>query len=244
SLFTGSLFFAGLVAALLFLTLVAIGLLYLVRRYFPHKAPFIWRHALSSLFRPNNQTRVLMVTIGLGAFVISTLNIVEQSMLSQVEFTGQENQSNTIMFDIQPSQKEGVVRLIKDHDLNVNQVVPIVTCRISELNGRPADELQKDTTDNVSNWVIRREYRVTYRDSLHHAEKVLEGSIPHRRQARDSIWVTISQGIVDNLDEEIGDSLMFDVQVVPVKSFIGGIREVDWPKDPPNFTFVFPTGVL
>lgn len=244
SLFTGSLFFAGLVAALLFLTLVAIGLLYLVRRYFPHKAPFIWRHALSSLFRPNNQTRVLMVTIGLGAFVISTLNIVEQSMLSQVEFTGQENQSNTIMFDIQPSQKEGVVRLIKDHDLNVNQVVPIVTCRISELNGRPADELQKDTTDNVSNWAIRREYRVTYRDSLHHSEKLLEGSIQHKRQARDSIWVTISQGIVDNLDVEIGDSLVFDVQGVPVKAFIGGIREVDWPKDPPNFTFVFPTGVL
>jgi putative ABC transport system permease protein len=244
SLFTGSMFFLGLIVALAFLTAVAIGLLYVVRRYFPHDAPFIWRHALSSLFRPNNQTRVLMVTIGLGAFIISTLNIVEQSMLSQVEFTGQENQSNTILFDIQPSQKEGVIQLIEDNGLKVNQVVPIVTCRISELKGRPVQELQKDTTDNVSNWAITREYRVTYRDSLHHSEKLIEGELHEKRNGSDSVWVTISEGMMDNLDIAIGDSLVFDIQGVPVKAFISGVREVDWPKDPPNFIFVFPPGVL
>lgn len=244
SLFTGSMFFVGLIVALGILTLVAIALLYLVRRYFPHNAGFVWRHALSSLFRPNNQTRVLMVTIGLGAFIISTLNIVEQSMLSQVEFTGQENQSNTILFDIQPSQKDGVIQLMKDNDLDVKQVVPIITCRISELKGRSAEDLQKDTTDNVSNWAITREYRVTYRDSLHHSEKLMEGALHEKKKSRDSVWVTISDGMLDNLDIKIGDSLVFDIQGVPLKAFIAGVREVDWPKDPPNFIFVFPTGVL
>lgn len=244
SFFTGSMFFLGLVVALAFLTAVAILLLYVVRRYFPDRAGFIWRHALSSLFRPNNQTRVLMVTIGLGAFIISTLNIVEQSMLSQVEFAGQENQSNTILFDIQPSQRDGVIQLMKDNDLKVNQVVPIVTCRLSELHGRSVEDLRKDTTDNISNWAITREYRVTYRDSLHHSEKLIEGELHEKKNGRDSVWVTISEGIVDNLDVKIGDSMVFDVQGVPVKAFINGIREVEWPKDPPNFIFVFPTGVL
>lgn len=244
SFFTGSMFFLGLVVALAFLYLVAIALLYLVRRYFPHNAAFIWRHALSSLFRPNNQTRVLMVTIGLGAFIISTLNIVEQSLLGQVEFTGQENQSNTILFDIQPSQKDAVIKLMKDNNLKINQVVPIVTCRISQLKGRPVEELQKDTTDNVSNWAITREYRVTYRDSLHHSEKLLEGALHEKKNSKDSVWVTISEGMLDNLDIKIGDSLVFDIQGVPVKAFIAGVREVDWPKDPPNFIFVFPNGVL
>lgn len=244
SFFTGSMFFLGLVVALAFLYLVAIALLYLVRRYFPHNAPFIWRHALSSLFRPNNQTRVLMVTIGLGAFIISTLNIVEQSLLGQVEFTGRENQSNTILFDIQPSQKDGVIQLMKDNNLKINQMVPIVTCRISQLKGRSVEELQNDTTDNVSNWAITREYRVTYRDSLHHSEKLLEGALHEKKKSKDSVWVTISEGMLDNLDIKIGDSLVFDIQGVPVKAFIAGVREVDWPKDPPNFIFVFPNGVL
>lgn len=244
SFFTGSMFFLGLVVALAFLTVVAIGLLYAVRRYFPVRAGFIWRHALSSLFRPNNQTRVLMVTIGLGAFIISTLNIVEQSMLSQVEFAGQENQSNTILFDIQPSQRDGVIKLIQDNDLEVNQVVPIVTCRLSELKGRSVEALQKDTTDNVSNWAITREYRVTYRDSLHHSEELIEGTLHEKKSSRDSVWVTVSDGILDNLNVKIGDSMVFDIQGVPVKAFVSGVREVDWPKDPPNFIFVFPTGVL
>jgi putative ABC transport system permease protein len=118
---------------------------------------------------------MLMVTIGLGAFIISTLNVVEKSMLSQVEFTGQENQSNTILFDIQPSQKDGVIALMNDNNLPVNQVVPIITCRLSEVKGRTIQDLQADTTDRSRNWALTREYRVTYRDSLHVSEELTEG---------------------------------------------------------------------
>lgn len=244
SIMTGGMFFLGLVAALGCLAGVAVILLMIVRKFFPHRAGFIWRHSLSSLFRPNNQTRVLMVTIGLGAFIISTLNIVEQSMLGQVEFTGQENQSNTILFDIQPSQKDGVVKLMNDNKLKVNQVVPIITCRLSELKGRTVDSLQRDTSDRVPNWALTREYRVTYRDSLHHSEELIKGKVQYKSAVNDSIFVTISEGMEENLEVKIGDSLVFDVQGVPVKAYISGVRKVDWPKDPPNFIFVFPNGVL
>jgi putative ABC transport system permease protein len=242
SIVTGVLFFLGLIAVLTCLTSVAILLLWAVRKFFPHNAGFIWRHSLSSLFRPNNQTRVLMVTIGLGAFIISTLNIVERSMLGQVEFQGQENQSNTILFDIQPSQKDGIVKLMHDNNLKVNQVVPIITCRLSELRGKSVDALQKDTTDKIPNWAITREYRITYRDSLHVSEKLVKGEL--QKKKNDSIFVTISEGMEENLEVKLGDSLVFDVSGVPVKAYIKGIRKVEWPKDPPNFIFVFPTGVL
>jgi len=244
SLLTGVFFFAGLLLALACLTLVAMGLLYAVRKFFPSRAGFTVRHSLSSLFRPNNQTRVLMVTIGLGAFIISILNVVEESMLGQVEFTGQENQSNTILFDIQPSQKDGVLKLMTDNKLKVNQVVPIITCRLHELKGKPTDLLQTDTTDKIPNWALTREYRVTYRDSLTHSEELLKGELQHKKNGKDSIWVTISEGMEESLDVSINDSLVFDVQGVLMKVRIAGIRKVDWPKDPPNFIFVFPKGVL
>jgi putative ABC transport system permease protein len=244
SLLTGGMFFLGLAGALGLLTLVATGLLYLVRRFFPANASFVWRHALSNLFRPNNQTRMLMVSIGLGAFIISTLNIVEKSLLGQVEFTGQENQSNTILFDIQPSQKDGVVKLMKDNKLDVNQVVPIITCRLSEVKGKSIEAIQRDTTDNIRNWAITREYRVTYRDSLHISEELLEGELQKKENGKDSVWVTISEGMQEDLEVKVGDSLVFDMQGVPMKVHISGVRKVDWSKDPPNFIFVFPTGVL
>jgi putative ABC transport system permease protein len=244
SFISGGLFSVGLGLALGCLTLVAIGLLYLVKKYFPSKASFIFRHAMSNLFRPNNQTRVLMVTIGLGAFIISTLNIIQYSLLSQVEFTGNANQSNTILFDIQPNQKEGVVKLLKEYKLPANQVVPIITCRLKELKGKTIEEIQKDTT-NIPEWALTREYRVTYRDSLTSSEELIKGEL-HRYSPgqRDSVSVTISEGMHETLRVKVGDSLVFDLQGVPMKVRISGIRKVDWPKDPPNFIFVFPTGVL
>lgn len=245
SILYGLTFALGLAVALGCLSLVALGLLILVRRYFPKKSGFIFRHALSNLFRPNNQTQVLMVSIGLGAFIIATLNVIQYSLLDQVEFTGNENQSNTILFDIQPTQRDDVVDLIKTHNLPVNQVVPIITCRISELKGQSIDVYQKDTTDNIPNWALTREYRVTYRDSLHISEEMLEGELQQLKKGqRDSVWVSISEGMQESLDVKIGDSLVFDVQGVPIPAKISGIRKVDWPKDPPNFIFVFPTGVL
>lgn len=245
SFISGALFSAGLGAALGGLALVAGGLLWLIRKYFPSNASFIFRHALSNLFRPNNQTRVLMVTIGLGAFIIATLNIIQNSLLNQVEFTGNENQSNTILFDIQPSQKEGVVKLIADHQLPLNQLVPIITCRLDELKGAPISKIQKDTSYRIPNWALTREYRVTYRDSLTASEELLEGKIhEYLPGKKDSVFVTISEGMNETLRMKIGDSLVFDIQGVLVKAKISGIRKVDWPKDPPNFIFVFPKGVL
>ena len=245
SFISGGLFSLGLFVALGSLALVATGLLFLVRKYFPKNARFIFRHAMSNLFRPNNQTTVLMVTIGLGAFIIATLNVIQSSLLNQVEFTGNENQSNTILFDIQPHQKEGVIKLIKEHRLPVNQVVPIITCRLSEIKGRSIDSLQKDTTDHIPNWALTREYRVTYRDSLHVSEELTKGELHSlKKNQKDSVWVTISEGMQESLGVDVGDSLTFDVQGVPIKAHISGWRKVDWPKDPPNFIFVFPKGVL
>ncbi len=245
SFISGGLFSLGLGLALGSLTLVALGLLFLVRRYFPSNASFIFRHALSNLFRPNNQTRVLMVTIGLGAFIISTLNIIQSSLLNQVEFQGNENQSNTILFDIQPAQKDGVVKLIEEHKLPVNQIVPIITCRLDELKGKSIVDIQKDTSWRIPNWALTREYRVTYRDSITASEELTEGKLhSYHPGEKDSVFVTISDGMQETLRVKIGDSLVFDVQGVLIKAKISGIRKVDWPKDPPNFIFVFPKGVM
>ncbi|HLZ15818.1 MAG TPA: FtsX-like permease family protein, partial [Cyclobacteriaceae bacterium] len=244
SIISGGLFSAGIALALGCLVLVASGLLYVIRKFFPARASFIFRHALSNLFRPNNQTRMLMVTIGLGAFIISVLNIIQGSLLNQVEFKGNKNQSNTILFDIQSSQKDGVVKLISDYKLPLKQIVPIITCRLSELKGRSIEAIQKDTT-TIPEWALTREYRVTYRDSLTASEELIKGKM-HRlvKGKKDSIFVTISERMQETLRLQISDSLVFNVQGVDMKVFISGIRKVDWPRDPPNFIFVFPKKTL
>ncbi|MDH5474318.1 MAG: ABC transporter permease [Cyclobacteriaceae bacterium] len=239
---TGAAFFCALLVAFLALWGVAKLLILLVKRFFPFRWSFVWRQSLSNLFRPNNQTLVLVVVIGLGAFLVSTLTLIQNSLLNQVEFVGTENDSNTILFDIQPYQKEGVLKLVEDHNLPVNQIVPIISTRLLSLKGKLIETIQKDTLDSIPNWAITREYRVTYRDSLTHSEKLIEGDLHHVNDS--SVFVTISEGMKESLNLEVGDRVAFDVQGVPILTTISGVRDVEWPKDPPNFIFVFPVGVL
>ncbi len=240
-----SFFFIGLSIAFVLLWGVGKLLMALVKKYFRNNWSFIWKQGLSNLYRPNNQTSVLVVVIGLGAFLIATLSLIQNSLLQQVEFVGGGNMSNTIMFDIQPHQVEGVEELMANNGLEALQSVPIITTRLAEIKGSTVREIQKDTTDSIPNWALTREFRVTYRDSLIKSEKLIEGTmLDEVLRPTDTAFVTISEGFHETLNVGIGDSVVFDVQGVPVTTVIGGIRDVEWSEDPPNFIFVFPKGVL
>lgn len=245
SLQLGSIFLAGLLGSFLCLLIVARILIWLTQKFFPSSWSFVWRQGLANLFRPNNQTTVLVVVIGLGAFLVSTLNLVQNSLLHQVEFMGSDDRANTVLFDIQTYQKEGVAKLVAEHDLPVQQLVPIVTTRISRINDKTIKQIQADSSSQIPNWSMTREYRVTYRDSLISSEELVEGKLlPKVENPGDSIFVSISESMAETLEVGVGDSVTFDVQGVPILTYIGSIRAVDWQRIQTNFIFVFPVGVL
>ena len=125
----------GIGVAFFVLTGAAKALIWAVRKFFPRNWSFVWRQGIANLYRPNNQTLILIVTIGLGAALISTLFLVQNLLLKQVEYTGSGDMPNMIVFDIQPQQKEGVVQLTRANNLPGKQLVPIVTIRVDEIDG-------------------------------------------------------------------------------------------------------------
>jgi putative ABC transport system permease protein len=241
----GTAFYFGLATALLSLFFISKGLIWIVKRLMPSSTRLSWRLGFSNLFRPNNQTAVLVIVIGLGAFLISTMSLVQNSLLGQVEFVGSGDRSNTVLFDIQPYQMEEVVSLVNEYEAPVQQLVPIVTMRISAIRGKSVEELQQDTSENISNWRMIREYRVTYRDSLIASETLVEGEFMHSRaQEGDSAFISITRDMAERLDLQLKDEIVFDVQGVPVTTYVGSMRDVDWQRIQTNFMVVFPAGVL
>jgi len=238
-------FYLGLLITFGGLWLISIISTRLIKKYFPARFSFIWRQGLANLFRPNNQTTILIVVIGLGAFLISLMTLIQNSLLEQVEFVGSGKRSNTVVFDIQPGQKEGVVDLVNSFDLEVQQMVPIVTTRLLSFKGKTVKEWQEDTSAHIPNWSLTREYRVTYRDSLIVSEELLEGRLyPDKTGIDDSIFVSIETGMAERMGLALKDEVTFDVQGVPIITFVGSIRKVDWQRIQTNFMVVFPTGVL
>lgn len=268
-----SLFFpVGIGVAFLALTGVAKLLTWGVRRFFPKNWSFVWRQGIANLYRPNNQTLILIVTIGLGAALISTLFLVQNLLLKQVEYTGSGDVPNMIVFDIQPPQRDGVVKLTKANDLPVKQLVPIVTMRVADIDGVTQEMHVRDSARIAwreerkkareegrepesrreeggerrfrSDWVFEREYRVTYRDTLIDTEEITEGEWQGTVGEDGIIYVSLSERIANSMKAKVGTKITFNVQGALIETVVGSIRDVDFRRVQTNFFVVFPKGVL
>lgn len=226
------------------LALVAYLIMHLTKRFFPSSWSYPWRQGLANLYRPHNQTVVLMLALGFGTFLIMTLFLVQRTLLAQINLSAGEGQPNIVLFDIQPDQLEGVEEILSSHEMPVLERVPIVTMRLSSVKGRSVEEIQEDSTVDHS-WAFRREYRSSYRDHLTDSETVIEGTfVGTVAENAGAIPVSLEEEIARELGVVTGDTLVFDVQGVLMTTIVSSIREVDWRRLSTNFFVIFPAGSL
>ncbi len=238
-------FTGGTLVAFLILGGMARLLMFAVRRFFPVGWSYLWRQSLANLYRPNNQTLVLIVTIGLGTALIGVLFFVQQVLIDKVALTGSEHQPNMVLFDIQSDQEEELAQLTQSFDLPLIQQVPVVTMRLAALEGRTTEQIKEDTTDHIRGWVLNREYRVTYRDSLIDSEEIVRGTWNGDiSNSGDSVFVSLEDGLAESMQVDIGDKVTFNVQGALIDTYVGSIRKVDWQRVQTNFLVLFPAGVL
>src|SRR5690606_17682284 len=147
----------------------------MIRRFFPKHWSFTARQSLLNLFRPNNQTVVLVVAIGLGTFLISTLYFTKDILLSKTEMGQSAERANIIVLDVQPNQQEDIAKSITEKGLPVLNNIPLVTMRMHSINGRLVNAIRQDSTRHIRRWLLNHEFRTTYRDTLMPSESIEKG---------------------------------------------------------------------
>lgn len=239
-------FVLALLLALGLLALMAWLITWLVKKLLPLSGSFVWKHGLSNLFRPNNQTRLLVISIGLGTALITTLLLSQQLLLNKVKVSAEVgSRPNMVVFDIQEQQVEGVQAITAQNELPNLGAVPIVTMRLHSLKGKPVAAWKADTTSKISGFALEREYRVTYRDTLIDSETLLKGTWRGRVAGPgDSIFVSWDEGFAERLQLQLGDAVTFDVQGALIETYVGSFRKVDFQRVQTNFLVLFPAGVL
>ncbi|MBC6492111.1 ABC transporter permease [Flavihumibacter stibioxidans] len=242
--FQALIFTVSVIGSFLLLAGVAMLMMWLARRFFPSSWSYLWRQGFANLFRPNNQTVILVVAIGLGTSFICLLYFVQDILTRKVELSASENQPNMVIFDIQDAQKNQVADLTRTFQLPVIQQVPIITMRIEEIKGINATMARNDSTLDISPHAFEGEIRATYRDTLTDSEKLTEGILQPAGGKRDSILVSLEEGYARRLHVKPGDKIVFNVQGALIPAFVGSFREVDWNRVQTNFRVVFPSGVL
>ena len=235
-------FITGILITFVILAGISALFVKLIKKYFPSSWGFCSRQSLLNLFRPQNQTMTLILAIGVGTFLISTLYFTKDLLLAKLSLENNSNTPNIILLDVQSDQKDAVAASLD----KVIDNIPIVTMRVHSIKGRPVNEIRADSSSTINEWMLNHEFRVTYRDSLIGSEAVVSGQWIEQEtyDGLSPVSISIAESIARDGQLEVGDSLTFNVQGVLMKTRVASIRAVDWGRMQLNFSIVFPEGIL
>jgi putative ABC transport system permease protein len=94
-------FVAMLALGLAALTGLARAVSWGARRWAPRRLPYAVRQGIANLHRPNNRTVLLLVSLGLGTFLILTLYLARSTLLREIGGAGGNSRPNLLFFDVQ-----------------------------------------------------------------------------------------------------------------------------------------------
>jgi putative ABC transport system permease protein len=251
NLVSGALFAVAIGTVLAILALTAFMLIRSLRRWFPSGLPYLLRQGLANLYRPANQTVTVVLALGFGAFLLSTLFLVQANLLRTFRFGENGPRPNFVLFDIQPDQRGPIEDQLRSDGYPVQPAVPIVPMRILSVKGKPVGQLLADSSlvgddgQPLGRWAFRREYRSTYRDTTVSSETKVAGDWWKAGAGRQAVVpISVESGVAGELGVTVGDTMVWDVQGLPVTTRIANLREVNWARFEPNFFVVFATGQL
>ncbi len=243
SLLRGLQFAAGLVVA----TAVLAGSAYLVVRM-TGRAPrdhgsVTLRHGLAALARPGSGTLGAIVALGLGVLTVVGMWLIQDRLSAQLKADLPDQAPTVFLVDIQPDQWAGVEESLAAAGAESIASVEVVMGRLASINGVPVADLAVVETDDSSDrrWVLTREQRLTSMATLPKDNVIIDGALwaePDRAE------VSIEAGFARDLGVGVGDSVVFDIQGVPVELLVSSIRTVEWESFSINFFLVVEPGVL
>lgn len=238
----GILIAAGILALAGVLSLAALGLCRIAGRL-PRRAARVWiRYGLAGLARPGAGTLGAIVALGMGVLVVLTIYLVQTHLGDQLRADLPGDAPTAFLVGIQPSQWDGVRRILEEEQAEKFESVPVVTARLRAVDGTPVDALVPSAADEGRRrWVLTREQRITYLENLPEDNVVVEGALwsdPDRAE------ISVEKDFARDLGAWIGSTLTFDIQGVPIDLVVTSIRTVEWEGFGINFFLVAEPGTL
>jgi len=236
-------FTSGIAAAALLLGLGARGLTELAART-PREKLSAWLvHGVSALARPGAGTRGAVVALGLAVLAVTTVALVERRLVERLRSDLPADAPSVFLLDVQPDQWDRVSALLAEHGARNVRRVPVVTARLTSVDGDDVTQLAAKTGgDEIDRprWVLTREQRITWGE-LSPDNRIVEGSLwndPDRAE------VSLEQEFAEDLGAKVGSVLKFDVQGVPIELVVSSLRTVQWESFSINFFLVAEPGSL
>ena len=205
---------------------------------------FAIRHAAISLGRPGNQTRVILMAVGLGCFFIMGVRSTQVSLLADLTTGISDRSPDFVLIDIQRDQIDGLQSVMAPFLREPARITPNMRARVVGVDGQ---RLQLKSLEEVRDHRrLSRDYGLTFRDALEANEQIVSGTFwdtaAAAGQAFDGGGEADTEVSVEVDAEEdglsIGDLVRFDVAGSILRARVTSVRRVAW-DDSQSGGFVF-----
>lgn len=231
--------------ALVGLALLGAGrLLVAAVRPLARSSRFALRHAVISLRRPNNQTRVILLSVGLGCFFILAVRAIQGNLLAEFSLQIGPHAPDLVLIDVHDDQIDALRAAVQPYVRQPPRLLPILRARIVGVDGR---RVQLPTIEDVRRQgELTREYQITYRDALEDNETVVDGAFwtgpigAGTTADGFDTEVSIEQGEAGRAHVGVGDVIRFDLAGQILQTRVTSVRQVAWDEvQNGGFVFVF-----
>jgi putative ABC transport system permease protein len=240
SIQVGSFFLVGLAVTATTLYFAAGLLVAIVRRLKP-AGSFAVRQAIASLYRPGNQTRVIVMIVGIGVFLVIAIQSLQSNLIREFDISRGGSLPGMFLIDIQKDQSDGVAELIKRETGEDPTMIPTIRTRIVEIDGRAVDFSQSELRSERRR--LGREYVVTYRPGLEYNERIVEGKMWDPTPSSEA-EVSLEESMLGLMGLNIGSRVTFDIQGRKITAGVSSFRHVDWRNSRTGFMVLFRPGAL
>jgi putative ABC transport system permease protein len=228
--FIGLQFIALLTGLILFSGLGARLLLAVLKRFHPRSLSL--RQAIRGLFRPGNAPVSIAVTLAVSLGIVFSMYLVEKNLNAAFISAYPQNAPNLFFIDIQPGQAEAFLKTVE----TPATLYPIIRARLVSVNDEKIGPSREKKRRGDS---LTRPFNLTYRDHLLEDETIITGKTLFQDDI-NGLQVSVLDTVVEMRPMKIGDSLVFNIQGVPVTATVSSIRTRTRESISPYFYFVFP----
>ena len=242
SLAVGLLLSGGFVATAVVLHACGLALVWAIQplRY---ARSFALRQAVLHMVRPGNQTRVILLAVGLGCFFILGVRALQANLLRDFAVQAGPDAPDMFLVDIQPGQRDQVTAEADraNGTMPAPQPLPVLRARVVAVKGANVSLENYEQVRGRSG--LAREFTVTYREKQQANEQIVAGR--WWDPSSQGIEVSIEEGLLERWPLGVGDEMTFDVLGRQITARVSSIRRVEWGDfRSGGFMFVFKPGAF
>jgi putative ABC transport system permease protein len=201
----------------------------------------VFRLALANLHRPGAQTGRLVVALGLGLTLFTTLAVIETNLSGQIRTTIPAKAPSFFMLDIPVEEVPRFESMARSAAPGGDLVtIPSLRGAVVAIKGQRVSEM---ASIPEGAWFLRGDRGLTYAREVPEGSRVVSGRWWPADYAGPPL-ISLDVEAARTVGLKVGDSMTVSILGREIDATIGSLREINWDTMGFNFVVVFSPGVL